>query len=149
MADAAAEEDSSLQNEEPCVNFMIVTALDVQYAVRSDLVQEIMSGAKVHSLPLVPPYIEGVLNCRGEAWTVLNPLCLFEDREKKPKEAHYLLFKYPSDRFCLHISTAETFFPVPETELEATPDKILYKKKKLRIINPDTIEEKLQSDLEK
>lgn len=134
------------KKEIPLVQVMAVDAGKFRYAIASASVQEIMTGEKIHPLPFVPRYIEGVLNCRGEAWTVLNPVLLIDGADEEIQGNQFLLIKRSDDRFCLHISTAETFFSVPETELAM--ENITFKSHKIRLISPDAIEERLLKDLE-
>ena len=57
-------------------SYLIFSIGKQRFAFKSSLIQEIMYGSKIHHLPFVPDYVEGVLNCRGNPYTVINSLKL-------------------------------------------------------------------------
>ena len=142
--------------EVPCVKFMLFSAEGEEYAIFADEILEIEGNAKIHSLPFVPDYIEGIVNVHGIAYTALNTVALLEGRAAEIKGAEFLVLKNDA-HFCLKISNAETFFEIPETEFAA--DEIAsgnfrrvtvpYKNREVKIVNPLVIKEKLEIDLNK
>ncbi len=145
-ATVAAEQGQANEAEVPTEQFMVVTVQDRHYALPADCVQEIVLNEKVYALPFVPPYIEGLINSRGTLYTVLNPIALFERRPCALSGGQFLLVKRSDDRFCLHITNAETLVAVPETD--ARGKTILWQGKKIANIDCNTIEKTLQKDLE-
>ncbi|MCR5286178.1 MAG: chemotaxis protein CheW [Treponema sp.] len=133
-------------------SFLIFSINGHRYAYKSSLVKEIMYGAKVHELPFVPDYIEGVLNCRGNPYTVINTLKMdaqnSENQESTEiKENVFLLFKREDDQLSIHISNIENFFE-PEEE-DILEDKVKYKMKYISLFDSDRVESILCKDLGK
>ena len=117
------------------------------YAFKSSLIQEIVYGSKVHAIPFAPDYIEGVINCRGNPYAVINVLKMDKEENNDIEERVFLLFKRDDDNFCIHISNIEVFFEPEEDDVY--PDKVKYKFKFIPIFDADRIEEVLCNDLGK
>ncbi len=115
------------------------------YAIKNTNVQEIMHSAKIHPLPFVPDYIEGMVNCRGLPFTVVNFLKIQKEEDCEIKEKTVLVFRRDDDQFALHISTIELFFE-PETE-DILQDGIRYKSRTIPYFDIDFIETTLCHDL--
>ena len=129
------------------VTYLIFSIHEHRYALKSSMIQEIMYGAKVHKLPFVPEYIEGVLNCRGNPYTIINTLKMDSEENPEIKEKVFLLFKRDDDQFCIHISNIEVFF---EPEDDAVyEDKVKYKTKFIPLFDSDRIEDIMCMDLGK
>lgn len=147
MAEDVTETDDLPQEPEiPTVQFMIVSVGERRYALPSRDVQEIVQGEKIHELPFVPPYIEGLINFRGIPCTVVNPLAMVEKSARAVADGVFLVIKRTDDHFCLHITTADTLIDVPETEAENKT--IVWNDSEILTLNTDIIEETLQKDLE-
>ncbi len=128
------------------------------YAFKTSLIQEIIYGAKIHVIPFTPDYVEGVLNCRGTPYTVINTLKMeahinssqnktASDSNLDIKESIFLLFKRSDDQFCIRISNIEDFFELEEDDV--FEDKIKYKMRFIPIFDADRVEEILCQDLGK
>ena len=104
-----------------------------------------MHSAKIHPLPFVPDYIEGMVNCRGLPFTVVNFLKIQKEEDCEIKEKTVLVFRRDDDQFALHISTIELFFE-PETE-DILQDGIRYKSRTIPYFDIDFIETTLCHDL--
>ncbi len=128
-------------------SYLIFSIKSHRFAIKSTMVQEIMYGAKVHKLPFVPDYIEGVLNCRGNPYTVVNTLKLDKEEESEIDEKVFLLFKRSDDNFSIHISNIEVFFEPEDDDVFA--DKVKYKLKFIPLFDADYLEENMCRDLGK
>lgn len=128
-------------------SYLIFSVHKQRYALKSNFIQEIMYDSKIHSIPFTPDYIEGVLNCRGTPYTVINILKMEREEEEDPEinEKVFLLFKRDDDQFCIHISNIEVFFE-PEEE-DIFKDKIKYKLKYIPLFDADKIEITMLRDL--
>ena len=115
------------------------------YAIKNTNVQEIMHSAKIHPLPFVPNYIEGMVNCRGVPYTVVNLLKMEHKEDCEIKEMTVLVFRRDDDQFALHISSIELFFE-PEAE-DILPEGIKYKTRIIPYFDVDLIESTLCQDL--
>lgn len=135
------------------VSFLIFSVNSRFYAIDTDLVQEIAQNAKVHHLPFVPSYIEGVINASGTAYVAINPIILFpqKDKDEDPliQKQNFLIFRREDDQFCIQISAIEIFYEVLVEDLKdlVQDDWLLYKNRKIKIFNPDDIENRLLKDL--
>lgn len=128
-------------------SYLVFSIKDHRYAFKSSLIQEIVYGSKIHVIPFTPDYIEGVLNCRGNPFTVINVLKMDKEENSEISEKVFLLFKRDDDNFCIHISNIEVFFE-PEEE-DILEDKVKYKFKFISLFDPDRIEDRLCEDLGK
>lgn len=128
-------------------SYLIFSIKGHRYAFKSSLIQEIVYGSKIHVIPFAPDYIEGVLNCRGNPFSVINVLKMDKEENNEIKERVFLLFKRDDDNFCIHISNIEVFFE-PEEE-DILEDKVKYKFKFIPLFDPDRIEDRLCEDLGK
>lgn len=128
-------------------SYLVFSIKNHQYAFKSSLIQEIVYGSKVHAIPFAPDYIEGVINCRGNPYAVINVLKMDKEENNDIEERVFLLFKRDDDNFCIHISNIEVFFEPEEDDIY--PDKVKYKFKFIPIFDADRIEEVLCNDLGK
>ena len=71
--EAKSEEKAAAKKEKEMTTWLIFLISEKKYAVRSSDVVEIISDLPVYKLPFMPKYIEGVLNRRGDPFTVVNP----------------------------------------------------------------------------
>ncbi|MBR1639669.1 MAG: chemotaxis protein CheW [Treponema sp.] len=127
--------------------YVIFSIHNQSFAYKSSRVQEIMYGAKVHPIPFTPDYVEGVLNCRGNPYTVVNTLKMQGEENCEIEEKIYLLFKRADDQLCIHISNIEVFFE-PEEE-DVYEDSVKYKLRVIPIFDAEIIEQTLCRDLGK
>ena len=128
-------------------SYLIFSIHSNRYALKSTMIQEIMYDMRIHVIPFTPNYIEGVLNCRGVPYTVINVLKLDNGEEKEIAEKVFLLFKRDDDQFCIHISNIEVFFEPEEDDI--FEDKIKYKLKYIPLFDVDRLEEAMCRDLGK
>ena len=85
--------------------WLIFSIARKKYAVKSGDVIEIIRDAAVYKLPFMPPYIEGVMNRRGDPFTVINPRHLIgDDDTTPPQEPLFLILKRDDDQLSIHIS---------------------------------------------
>lgn len=126
-------------------SYLIFTIHKRLYAIKNTNVQEIMHSAKIHPLPFVPDYIEGMVNCRGVPYTVVNLLKMEKEETPEIQEPTVLVFRREDDQFALHISGIELFFE-PEEE-DISTDGIRYKSRIIPYFDIDMIETTLCNDL--
>ncbi len=132
-------------NEEVNESYLIFSVHKTLYSIKTSNVQEIMHSAKIHPLPFVPKYIEGVVNCRGVPYSVVNLLKLENVEDSDMTNMPVLVFKREDDQFALHISSIELFFE-PEKE-DILANGIKYKQKLIPFFDADSIEATLRRDL--
>ena len=125
--------------------FLVFSVHQNQYAIKTALVQELVHSAKIHPLPFVPDYIEGVVNCHGVPYTVVNALKLDGETDREIEGGTVLVLKRDDDQFALHISNIEVFFEPEEDDIK--PNGIRYKKQLIPFFDTDYIEAVLLRDL--
>lgn len=126
-------------------SYLIFTIHKRLYAIKNTNVQEIMHSAKIHPLPFVPDYIEGMVNCRGLPYTVVNLLKMEKEENPEIPEPTVLVFRRDDDQFALHISGIELFFEPEEEDISA--EGIRYKTRIIPYFDIDMIESRLCQDL--
>lgn len=152
-------EEGGDEKKEPAVpktSWLVFSICDKKYALRSCDVREIIRDLTVYRLPFLPSYIEGVINRRGDPFTVINPLPLIESgNESAPKEPLFLLLKRDDDQISLHISDILFFHEIESAELHGianNDDGIFlgtfeYKGEEIPALNTDTFELILKKDM--
>ena len=91
--------------EKKMVTWLVFSVAEKKYAIKSSDVLEIIRDVSVYKLPFMPDYIEGVLNRRGDPFTVINPRHLIGDTDKTPPASPlFLIFKRDDDQLSIHIS---------------------------------------------
>ena len=131
---------------EDTTTYLIFSVHSHRYALPSPLIQEIMQDVTVHFLPFVPSYIEGIINCHGKPYTVINHLAMFDiEDDTEISEQTFLVLKRSDDQFCLHVSNIDLFYEPEEDDV--LENSIMYKNKEIEIFNADKIEETLRKDL--
>ncbi len=115
----ASENDRQTEvvEEKKLTTWLIILIGKKKYAVRSNDVLEIIRDVSVYKLPFMPSYIEGVLNRRGDPFTVINPLALIGEEETyPPEEPLFLILKRDDDQLSIHISDILFFTDMEEGE---------------------------------
>lgn len=140
------------------VTWLIFSMKDTRYAIESSKVDEIIRDVEIYKLPFLPAYIEGVINRRGDPFTVINPLIVIEAEEEDTKldVPLFIVLKRTDDSLCLHISDILFFHETPETDLHMIPGDtnnsfflgtVDYQKEEILVLNPDAFEMLLRKDL--
>ncbi len=145
------------QEEKATTIWLIFSIAQKRYAMRSSEVLEIIRDVAVYKLPFMPAYIEGVINRRGDPFTVINPLSIFGATDSKPpEEPLFLILKRDDDQLSVHISDILQFTEMPESDLNMIPNNgeegfffgtLPYGNEEVPVINPDAFELLIRKDL--
>ncbi len=137
--------------------WLIFSIVQKKYAMRSADVLEIVRDVAVYKLPFMPAYIEGVINRRGDPFTVINPLSVFGASETKPpEEPLFLILKRDDDQLSVHISDILQFTEMAESDLNLIPNNgeegfflgtLSYGHEEVPVINPNAFELLIRKDL--
>ncbi len=137
--------------------WLIFSIMQKKYAMRSADVLEIVRDVAVYKLPFMPAYIEGVINRRGDPFTVINPLSVFGGSETKPpEEPLFLILKRDDDQLSVHISDILQFTEMAESDLNLIPNNgeegfflgtLSYGHEEVPVINPNSFELLIRKDL--
>jgi len=139
------EINSLYESADKNMTYLIFSVGKKFFSIQTLLVKEILHSAKIHPLPFVPDYIEGVVNCHGTPFTVVNPLKILDSEEKEIEGGTVLLFKREDDNFAIHISNIEVFFEVEEQDI--LDDGIRYKRNVIPFFDANSVEERMINDL--
>ncbi|MBQ3686349.1 MAG: chemotaxis protein CheW [Treponema sp.] len=137
--------------------WLIFSIAGKKYAMRSADVLEIIRDVPIYKLPFMPAYIEGVINRRGDPFTVINPLAVFGDTDAKPpEEPLFLIMKRDDDQLSVHISDILQFTEMAESDLNLIPNggdedfflgTLSYGHEEVPAINPGSFELLIRKDL--
>ena len=144
-------------DDKSMTTWLIFLISEKKYAVRSSDVVEIISDLSVYHIPFMPKYIEGILNRRGEPFTVVNPNSIFEEDSNTapPDKSLFMIFKRDDDQLSLHISDILLFTKIEDTELKLIPDAteesfflgtVTYEEQEIPVLNPNAFEVLLRKD---
>lgn len=150
-------EESEVVEEKVMVTWLIFAIGTKKYAVRSNDVLEIIRDLSVYKLPFMPDYIEGVINRRGDPFTVINPRALIEENDKTPPDVPlFLIFKRDDDQLSIHISDILFFAETEEESMKLIPGNneegfflgtLGYKDEEIPVLNPNAFEILIRKDL--
>lgn len=126
-------------------SFLVFSVKKKLFAISTSFIQEIMHSAKIHPIPFVPDYIEGLVNCRGVPFTVVNTAKMEGEEDTEIEGEKVLVFKRNDDQLAIHISNIEMFFEPEENDIRA--EGIRYKMNLIPFFDADAVEEKLTADL--
>ena len=153
---AGTDGNGDAAEQAPKTSWLIFSICGKKYAVRSCEVREIIRDLTIYKLPFLPSYIEGVINRRGDPFTVINPLPMIEGQnDSSPKEPLFLLLKRDDDQISLHISDILFFHDVEDSELHGianNDDDIFlgtfdYKGEEIPALNTESFEVILRKDM--
>ena len=154
--EAKDNNQTGVSENQSMTTWLIFLISGKKYAVKSSDVVEIISDLSVYPLPFMPKYVEGVLNRRGEPFTVINPnVILDEDKPEPPEKSLFMIFKRDDDQLSLHISDILLFTKIEDSELKLIPDAteeslflgtVTYEKEEIPVLNQNAFEVLLRKD---
>ena len=158
-----AIEQNSGKNEEAktesesTITWLIFGICSKKYAIKSSEVHEIIRDVTVYKLPFLPSYIEGVINRRGDPFTVINPVAVMDPKnEELPEQPLFLILKRDDDQLSLHISDILFFHETDANDLHIIPNgneegiftgTIDYDHEEIPVFNAEAFELLLRKDL--
>ena len=153
-AKTIAEEEAK---EHKITTWLIFSICDKKYAIKSSSVTEIIRDIPVYKLPFVPQYIEGVLNRRGDPFTVINPLAIIDSNDtQQPKEPLFLVLNFDNDQLSIHISDILFFKDIEDSDINSIPNSdeesffigtIHFNHDEIPVLNPEAFEILIRNDL--
>ncbi len=151
------EERAEIVEEKKLTTWLIFSIAEKKYAMRSADVLEIIRDVAVYKLPFMPSYIEGVLNRRGDPFTVINPRSLIGDEEtSSPEEPLFMILKRDDDQISIHISDILFFTDIEDGDLNIIPGTneegfflgtLAYGGEEIPALNPAAFELLIRKDL--
>ncbi len=137
--------------------WMIFEICSKRYAIKAEEIHEIIKDVAVYPLPFLPSYIEGVINRRGDPFTVINPLSIIEESgEGVSDQSLFLILKREDDQLSIHISDIISFHQTETSDIHLIPNNddegvfsgtIDYENEEIPVFNTDAFELLLKKDL--
>ena len=160
----AGNVETHTEDKKKIVTWLVFSMGEERFAIASTSVSEIIRDVEVYPLPFVPSYIEGVLNRRGDPYTVIDPLRILERKTDDGKETShsdvplFLVLELKDDQLCLHISDILFFHETAEEDLRVFMDKdknnisfykgtVEYNHNEIPVLDADAFEQRLRRDL--
>ena len=157
IGEASAVAEKAQAAEKHMTTWLVFSISGKRYAIKSDDVREIVRDVQVYKLPFMPAYIEGVLNRRGDPYTVINPLAVTDSADiKPPEESLFLVLKRDDDQLSLHISDILFFTEMEDADLNLIPNNdeegfflgtLGYGDDEIPAMNPSAFELLIRKDL--
>lgn len=155
--ESKTQETITETEEKHMTTWLLFSISEKKYAVRSSEVLEIISDLSVYKLPFMPNYIEGLLNRRGDPFTVINPNPLFSESSnlEPPEKSLFMIFKTEDDQLSLHISDILLFTEIDDSQMNLIPDAseesfllgtVSYNTEEIAILNPKAFELLVRKD---
>lgn len=137
--------------------WLIFSICEKKYAIKSSSVTEIIRDIQIYKLPFVPQYIEGVINRRGDPYTVINPLSVIDTSDTSvPQEPLFLVLNIAEDQLSIHISDILFFKDIEDSDINSIPNSdeesfftgtLNFNHEEIPILNPDAFEILIRKDL--
>lgn len=116
--ETAAQEDEGLNSRK----YLIFTVDDLKIGIDAEQVVEIMNAYTVTYLPMMPPYIQGIFNMRGQIIPIMNIRLRLG---KPPKEGKELLIvlNYNNNQLGIQVDTVELMMDIPLESIVPIPSQ--------------------------
>lgn len=146
--------DSSEQDKADAVSYLVFKAGEMDYAVNSTEVREILRNNEVYPMPFVPPYIKGVLNSYGVPFAVVD-FSQFTSNQAQDSRL-YMILKNPNN-ISIQVSEIQEFHNGSEVTVKKLTNEedspfftgaISFDDVTAPVLNINGIIERIRSDLE-
>lgn len=103
--------------------YLIFSISTQEYAVQAMRVQEISAVLQTTHVPTAPPYIEGILNLRGQLATVINfrKKFLMEPRPQD-EDTRIIIIEHGGFPIGLIVDSVEEVIRIPDDKLQKLPE---------------------------
>ena len=116
--ETAAQEDEGLNSRK----YLIFTVDDLKIGIDAEQVVEIMNSYTVTYLPMMPPYIQGIFNMRGQIIPIMNIRLRLG---KPPKEGNELLIvlNYNNNQLGIQVDSVDLMLDIPTDSIVPIPSQ--------------------------
>lgn len=116
--DDAEREDDSIAGR----NYLIFTVMDLRIGLDAEQVVEIMNDYTVTYLPMMPSYIQGIFNMRGQIIPIMN---IRYRLGKPPKEGEELLIvlDYNNTQMGIQVDSVDRMLNIPDESIVPIPSQ--------------------------
>ncbi len=150
-----SERAQEVRAEEAGRDFVVFLIDRKRYALRAELVREIVINTDIYFIPFVPPYLAGLINRHGEPHSVFDIRILLENEPLKTSKLLIMNDAHDHAAFLISdvvrvVSIPESgVHPMPATEAQRTFEGYInYDGDEIFIINVQEINDRLQNDLQ-
>lgn len=114
----AEREDDSVNGR----NYLIFTVMDLRIGLDAEQVVEIMNDYTVTYLPMMPSYIQGIFNMRGQIIPIMN---IRYRLGKPPKEGEELLvvLDYNNTQMGIQVDSVDRMLNIPNESIVPIPSQ--------------------------
>lgn len=114
----AAREDESVAGR----NYLIFSVMDLRIGLDAEQVVEIMNDYTVTYLPMMPSYIQGIFNMRGQIIPIMN---IRYRLGKPPKEGDELLIvlDYNNTQMGIQVDSVDRMLNIPNDSIVPIPSQ--------------------------
>lgn len=116
--DDTAREDESVNGR----NYLIFTVMDLRIGLDAEQVVEIMNDYTVTYLPMMPSYIQGIFNMRGQIIPIMNVRYRLG---KPPKDGDELLIvlDYNNTQMGIQVDSVDRMLNIPNDSIVPIPSQ--------------------------
>jgi len=117
---APRSDDREAEETRPLLAFSMFGA---RYAVDLDKVDAVTRIGEIHTIPLTPKHISGVIRRRGETIALVSLRLFFHPEAEGIADSDFaLIARVSGKRFALQVDDIEGVSHLPRSELKAPPD---------------------------
>jgi chemotaxis signal transduction protein len=142
-------------DEVPKDRLFIFSVEDALFALPPETVREIIADLDIFPLPCCPPYVSGLINSHGLPYAAIDLRVLFES--ERHHAVKFLVLNRPGDAVAFGCTDVVEIAEIPsadisrftqaEEETRYCSASFMYKGRRVMIIQPDSIMDKLAHDI--
>lgn len=103
--------------------YLVFTVTSQEYAIQAMRVQEISRVLATTQVPTAPPYIEGILNLRGQLATVINFRKRFKFTQKEQDEdTRIIIVEHGGFPIGIMVDSVEEVIRIPDEKMQRLPE---------------------------
>lgn len=114
----AAQEDEGLNSRK----YLIFTVDDLKIGINAEQVVEIMNAYTVTYLPMMPLYIQGIFNMRGQIIPIMNIRLRLGKPPKDGKEL-LIVLNYNNNQLGIQVDSVELMLDIPVESIVPIPSQ--------------------------
>ncbi|MBI5194011.1 MAG: chemotaxis protein CheW [Nitrospirae bacterium] len=117
-------EENNLQEEIEKDQYLIFTIRSQEYAIQAMRVREISAIPAVTQVPTAPPYIDGILNLRGQLATVINFRRKFQfEHKEKDEDTRVIIVEHGGFPIGVSVDSVEEVIRIPDERIQTLPEE--------------------------
>lgn len=103
--------------------YLVFNVMTQEYAIQAMKVREISRVLDVTVVPTAPPYIEGILNLRGELATVINFRKKFGlEAKERDEDTRYIILEHGGFPIGVMVDSVAEVIRIPDDKVQKLPE---------------------------